>query len=107
MEDNKIIEVLECCAKMNCKKCPKPDFFKEFTKGLGCNNAICRQALELIKRQQAEIESLEKRLRHLLQSDFIRSFDELVTGKGNYKRDIKEADKLAKETIESEVLNNG
>ena len=31
MEDNKIIEVLKCCAKMDCKKCPKPDYFKEFT----------------------------------------------------------------------------
>lgn len=41
-----------------------------------------------------EIEILQKRLRHLLTSDFISSFDEM-DGHGNYKRDIKEADAIA------------
>lgn len=36
--------------------------------------------------------SLLKRFRHLLQSDFIRSFDEWDPKKGDYKRDIREAD---------------
>lgn len=35
---------------------------------------------------------LLSRFRHLLQSDFIRSFDEYDIIKGDYKRDIKEAD---------------
>ena len=91
MEDNKIIKVLECCAKMNCKKCPKPDYFKEFTKGLGCNNAICRQALELIKRQQAVIERLNNNmdamvkehnnLMKTIKEDIIREFEEKVKAK--------------------------
>ena len=91
MEDNKIIKVLECCAKMNCKECPKPDYFKEFTKGLGCNNAICRQALELIKRQQAVIERLNNNmdamvkehnnLMKTIREDVIREFEEKVKAK--------------------------
>lgn len=41
--------------------------------------------------------SLERRLRHLLQSDYIRSFDEYDPRSHTYKRDIKEADKLTTE----------
>lgn len=37
---------------------------------------------------------LLSRFRHLLQSDFIRSFDEYDRLKGDYKRDIKEADMI-------------
>lgn len=39
-----------------------------------------------------EHESLLKRFRHLLESDYIRSFDEVKHGTGEYKRDIREAD---------------
>lgn len=39
-----------------------------------------------------EYESLLKRFRHLLESDYIRSFDEVKPGTGEYKRDIREAD---------------
>lgn len=38
------------------------------------------------------LETVENRLKHLLQSEFISSFDE-KDRKGRYKRDIKEADK--------------
>ena len=40
-----------------------------------------------------EYESLLKRFRHLLESDYIRSFDEVKLGTGEYKRDIREADR--------------
>ena len=40
-----------------------------------------------------EYEALLRRFRHLLQSDFIRSFDEYDPKTGTYKRDIAEADK--------------
>lgn len=40
-----------------------------------------------------EFESLLKRFRHLLESDYIRSFDEVECGTGKYKRDIEEADR--------------
>lgn len=40
-----------------------------------------------------EYEALLRRFRHLLQSDFIHSFDEYDPKTGTYKRDIAEADK--------------
>ena len=40
-----------------------------------------------------EYESLLRRFRHLLESDYIRSFDEVIPlAGGKYKRDIREAD---------------
>lgn len=39
-----------------------------------------------------EHEALERRLRHLLESDYIRSFDEVNLFTHEYKRDIREAD---------------
>lgn len=46
--------------------------------------------IEAVPRE--EYESLLKRFRHLLESDYIRSFDEVKLGTGEYKRDIREAD---------------
>lgn len=43
---------------------------------------------------RAKYEQLLKRLQHLLESDFISSFDEVDTTTGRYKRDIAEADKV-------------
>ena len=42
----------------------------------------------------AENRALRDRLGHLLQSDFIRSFDEIELSTGEYVRDIKNADKI-------------
>ncbi len=41
---------------------------------------------------EKEVMQLQSRLRHLLESEYIRSFDELDLEKGDYKRDIREAD---------------
>lgn len=41
-----------------------------------------------------EHESLLKRFRHLLESDYIRSFDEVKLGTSEYKRDIREAGRV-------------
>ena len=38
---------------------------------------------------------LEKRLKHLWESDFIASFDEVDVNTKEYKRDIKEADQTS------------
>lgn len=40
-----------------------------------------------------EVDPLIKRLRHLLESEYIRSFDEVDPRTQEYKRDIREADK--------------
>ena len=54
MTDNEIIKALECCTANNrCDTCPR----------LGmncCMNLLIRNALDLINRQKAEIERLEK-----------------------------------------------
>ncbi len=42
--------------------------------------------------QETNVFLLERRLKHLLQSDFIRSFDEIDVYTKEYKRDIREAD---------------
>lgn len=50
---------------------------------------------------------LERRLKHLLQSDFIRSFDEVDVHTKEYKRDIKEADKEKTTNISLIAGQNG
>lgn len=53
MTDNEIIKALECCANGKCGECP---LFKE-----DCgDDIICKIALDLINRQNAEIERLRK-----------------------------------------------
>ena len=47
-----------------------------------------------LEQQYESYNLLLLRFRHLLQSDFIRSFDEYDRIKGDYKRDIKEADMI-------------
>lgn len=42
----------------------------------------------------SENRALRERLAHLLQSDFIKSFDEVELSTGEYVRDIKDADKI-------------
>ena len=58
MTDNEIIKALECCTYslgVMCKKCPS----KTTLQGLGCRNKLSIAALDLINRQQAEIERLK------------------------------------------------
>ena len=51
MTDNEIIEALECCSKDDCENCPM---------GFGnCFSNLARCAIDLINRQQAEIEKLQ------------------------------------------------
>jgi hypothetical protein len=56
----------------------------------GENNRLTAE----LEQQYESYNLLLSRFRHLLQSDFIRSFDEYDRIKGDYKRDIKEADML-------------
>lgn len=51
MTDNEIIKALECCMTDTCSECP-------FTFA-GCIDTLPKEAIKLIKRQQAEIERLE------------------------------------------------
>lgn len=52
MTDNEIIKALECCGiETSCKGCPYHDI--SF-----CQDNICKDALDLINRQKADIEML-------------------------------------------------
>ena len=53
MTDNEIIKALECCGDSysTCAECPIKD-------DNGCNEQLANYALDIIKRQQAEIERL-------------------------------------------------
>lgn len=64
MTDKDIIKALECCnVETDCKRCP---LYKEhFTQ---CIDIACKNALDLITRQQAEIERLKTEL------DFAKAF---------------------------------
>ena len=52
MTDNEIIKALECCINDDCDNCP--DTFGN------CEHNAMRNALDLINRQQADIERLQK-----------------------------------------------
>ena len=56
MTDNKIIKTLECCSVegMECSQCPNKDI------GIGCITLTLTNALDLIKRQEAELEDLRE-----------------------------------------------
>ena len=58
---------------------------------LGVLNDAIQKAPTVDVVPREEYESLLKRFRHLLESDFIRSFDEYDPKTGTYKRDISEA----------------
>ena len=53
MMDKEIIKALECCIKKKCTNCPHTKMF--------CSDTVAMEhALDLIKRQQKEIEMLKK-----------------------------------------------
>ena len=60
MTDNEIIKALECCTMNSCSECPI-EKFKVLGAG-SCISEILTAALNLINRQKAEIERLEKGL---------------------------------------------
>ncbi len=55
MTDNEIIKALKCCKDLKCSECPK----KGNLFVTDCDVKLCDEVLELIKRQQAEIEELK------------------------------------------------
>lgn len=59
--DDEIIKALECCINDNCNDCPE-------TFG-NCELTTMRNALDLLKRQRATIERLQKKLNHSIGVD--------------------------------------
>ena len=56
---------------------------------------------------EKEYKLLLKRFRHLLESDTIALYDEVDTRTGEYKRDIKELDKIQilRKLVDDEAIN--
>ena len=74
MTDNEIIKALECCLDISpstCKNCP---LFNVTNSTMVCSKIATKSALDLITRQQAEIERLKKKVEELSEvlSDSIR-----------------------------------
>lgn len=88
-----VIKALECClVESNCTDCTLHHQYET-----DCLKYAGVKALALIKEITEENENFKKRLRHLLQSDFIASFDEVNIKTKEYFRDISEADELMDE----------
>lgn len=61
MTDEQIVKALERCGNIGlCKDCPYYHF--DSKRGLGCHNNLMLDALDLIQRQQAEIDRLKDKL---------------------------------------------
>lgn len=65
------------------------------TEVFGVLNDVIQNAPTVDAVPREEHDALLKRFRHLLESDFIRSFDEYDPKTGTWKRDISEADRVA------------
>jgi uncharacterized protein Yka (UPF0111/DUF47 family) len=87
--DDEIIKMLECCINDNCNNCPE-------TFG-NCELTAMRNALDLLKRQKAEIERLEDKL------DTIKQ--ELVETIPMIQEDIKTAKAEAVKEVVNEILS--
>lgn len=80
MADNEIIKALECCSfhgLLKCEKCPKKN------EGVTCMYALNKDALDLINRQQAEIERYKGVIK-LLENDVTDAQAELKEFKALY-----------------------
>lgn len=81
MTDNEIMEALEHCSKCiygNCPECPMYEVD-------GCDSELMKRALDLVKRQQAEIDKLhevifkKEDLMQMLHAEHQAVYDELVS----------------------------
>ena len=63
MKDNEIIKGLECCQpqyEKNCEECPYAKHKKHYISVINCSSLMRKDLLDLIKRQEAELEDLRE-----------------------------------------------
>lgn len=98
MTDTEIKKALECCATDTCftNSCPFEDESDGFDISK-CTSSLSRIALDLINRQQAEIERLKSRdmqvevsdmLEKEIKAEAIKEFAERLKGKFNNDADV-------------------
>ena len=61
MTDNEIMKALDCCA--NCESCDFETTNCPLVEEMECRSLLAQKALDLITRQQSEIERLNKVIR--------------------------------------------
>ena len=77
MNDNDIVNGLECCMGCNCNECPYID--KGDADGITtCKDLLINDALKLVFRQQKEIERLKKELYAPLKHYYIRGIKDFA-----------------------------
>lgn len=99
MTDNEIIKALECCLNVD-SKCADCHF--SFERHF-CKNALLKQTLDLINRQQQEIERLEIQVITYSKKNYIKGIKDVVKRLkekcGNTKLVNRILDDLAEEMI--------
>ena len=108
MTDNDIIKALECCCKNNnCEGCPL-DYF-DFSSQ--CASELAIKSLDLINRQQAENERLEKE--NTVFGEIIKKQDDEISAlrkdllkrenlEESYSKSVKQFDKRLEKTVKLE-----
>lgn len=104
MTDNEIIRALECCSNRTDRYCPNCPYYNvPYKDNMTCSEVLMSDALDLITRQQAEIEGLHKKVDELSEvlSDSIR-----IRYKEAKSEAIKEfAERLKRESLIDRVYN--
>ena len=79
MTDNEIIKALECCQTeydRNCKECPYERYKTHYISTITCSSRMRADLLDLINRQKAEIERLQKHIQEGI--DLAKQIPEMV-----------------------------
>lgn len=108
MTDNEIIKALECCSTATCitNKCPYESICDIPT----CTTKLTKDALDLIKRQKAEIERLE--FERASDHEKLKQVSVMLKGlKGDIEHDIKlakaEAVKEFVQRLKKKLIDGG
>ena len=111
MTDNEIIKALECCTSYDCEHCKYEPPILVPKSSLACNDALMKDALDLINRQRAEIEEKSNKLREImpivaeLKTEAVKEFAErLKAEKWKHKNFgelvcVEDIDSLLKEMV--------
>ena len=104
MTDNEIIKALECCVKgLECKNCPANPHKGNYGY---CTSLLLKDALDLINRQQAEIERLTAE-RDAMHQDVIAAEEYAWQCKTAKAESIKEfAERLKEKYLDDEKIVN-
>ena len=76
-----------------------------FAEKLEDEQATVNNYIKELEEMRIERDALERRLKHLLQSETIRQFDAISPRGGDYERDITELDEMIKGSAQKEAID--